>query len=32
MIQLEKLIAEKKVKHSTGYTYFMPNELTNFIK
>ena len=25
MINLEKCVAGKQVKHPTGYTYFMPN-------
>jgi len=29
MIILEKFIAGKLVKHQTGYTYFMPNEINN---
>jgi Fic family protein len=29
MINLEKYIAGKQVKHQTGYTYFMPNEIND---
>lgn len=29
MINLEKYIAGKQVKHNTGYTYFMPNEIND---
>jgi Fic family protein len=29
MINLEKFVAGKQVKHPTGYTYFMPNEVND---
>jgi Fic family protein len=29
MINLEKYVAGKQVKHPTGYTYFMPNEVND---
>lgn len=29
MINLEKYIAGKQVKHNTGYTYFLPNEIND---
>jgi Fic family protein len=30
MINLEKYVAGKQVKHPTGYTYFMPNEVNDY--
>lgn len=29
MINLEKYVAGKQIKHQTGYTYFMPNEIND---